>query len=224
MGVTETVIKGDQLASYPSLRALIKGETPDEVRVESYDRAGRTARGRTRARAQALQLLFQAEALGVSVDSLLDSHTELLSQPPLDPFAAELARGCFASIAAIDLALRDAADNWTLDRMPAMDRSLLRLAIYEMRVMPGDDVPADAVVIDEAVEIAKAYGTEESPKFVNGVLGRIAREVPSDPDAQGGVMDRFRASIVAAAAEAAVSAGDEAAESNEALASDESGE
>lgn len=60
--------------------------------------------------------------------------------------------------------------------MPSADRNLLRIAVYEMRLLSGDDPVEDAVVINEAVEIAKAYGTDESARFVNGVLGRIARE------------------------------------------------
>lgn len=129
-------------------------------------------RGRTLARSQALQLLFQAEALGVSVETVL-AGDYLISKGPLHPYAAELARGCSENMLRIDAALRAVSQNWALSRMPGADRNLLRLAVYEMRFAP--EKVEDAVVINEAVEIAKAYGTDDSAAFVNGVLGRIAR-------------------------------------------------
>ena len=130
-------------------------------------------RGRTLARSQALQLLFQAEALDQSVERVLEGDY-LISKGPLDPFATDLARGCYANRTRIDAALRAVAQNWSLERMPGADRNLLRLATYELRFEVVDKLD-DAVVINEAVEIAKAYGTDESAKFVNGVLGKIAR-------------------------------------------------
>ena len=130
-------------------------------------------RGRTLARSQALQLLFQAEVLGKTVDEVLESDY-LVSKGPLNPYAVELARGCYRDRDAIDARLEDAAENWSLTRMPGTDRNLLRLAVYEMTSV--EDLPSAAVAINEAVEIAKAYGTDESARFVNGVLGRIARE------------------------------------------------
>ena len=77
--------------------------------------------------------------------------------------------------------------NWSLYRMPGTDRNLLRLAVYEMRFLTGDAAIDDAVIINEAVEIAKAYGTDESSRFVNGVLGRISRmeTLPEPPVEQG---------------------------------------
>ncbi|AEB07101.1 NusB antitermination factor [Coriobacterium glomerans PW2] len=129
-------------------------------------------RGRTLARSQALQLLFQAEALMCSLDEVLEGDY-LLSQGPLEPYALELVRGCYAHLDRIDSALCAVSQNWELSRMPGSDRNLLRLAIYEMRL--ADEPIEDAVVINEAVEIAKAYGTDESAGFVNGVLGEISR-------------------------------------------------
>lgn len=130
-------------------------------------------RGRTLARSQALQLLFQAEVLDQAVDEVLAGEY-LLSKGPLDSYAVELARGCYAVRDAIDAKLEAASENWTLARMPGTDRNLLRLAVYEMTSV--EDLPSVAVAINEAVEIAKAYGTDESARFVNGVLGRIARD------------------------------------------------
>lgn len=130
-------------------------------------------RGRTLARSQALQLLFQAEILHRSVDEVL-AGDYLLSKGPLAPYAAELARGCYDHIDEIDRGLRRVSENWALERMPGPDRNLLRLAVYELRFSP--EHVDDAVVINEAVEIAKAYGTDESASFVNGVLGRVVRD------------------------------------------------
>ncbi len=130
-------------------------------------------RGRTLARSQALQLLFQAEVLGQTVDEVL-AGDYLLSKGPLDPYAVELARGCYQERDVIDARLAAASENWRLERMPGTDRNLLRLAVYEMTSV--EDLPSVAVAINEAVEIAKAYGTDESARFVNGVLGRIARD------------------------------------------------
>ena len=130
-------------------------------------------RGRTLARSQALQILFQAEALDKPVDQVLDGDF-LLSKGPLHEYAEKLARGCYANLDRIDNALHEVSDNWSLYRMPSADRNLLRIAVYEMRLQTDDPID-DAVVINEAVEVAKAYGTDESARFVNGVLGRIAR-------------------------------------------------
>ena len=105
-------------------------------------------------------------------DYLLARASEEAS--PLVPYAAELARGCYAHIGEIDRGLARVSENWALDRMPGSDRNLLRLAVYELRFSP--EHVGDAVVINEAVEIAKAYGTDESASFVNGVLGRVVRD------------------------------------------------
>ena len=143
-------------------------------------------RGRTLARSQALQILFQAEALDLSVDTVL-AGDYLISKGPLDAYAVELARGCHDNIDRIDYALKSVSMNWSLYRMPGTDRNLLRLAVYEMRFLTGDAAIDDAVIINEAVEIAKAYGTDESSRFVNGVLGRISRmeTLPEPPVEQG---------------------------------------
>ncbi len=139
-------------------------------------------RGRTLARSQALQIIFQAEALDLSVDDVL-AGDYLISKGPLDAYAIELARGCHGNIDRIDYALRSVSQNWSLYRMPGTDRNLLRLAVYEMCLLGDGSAVDDAVVINEAVEIAKAYGTDESARFVNGVLGRISRleELPVPP-------------------------------------------
>ena len=128
--------------------------------------------GRTLARGQALQLLFQAEALGISVEQVL-AGDYALSQGPLDDYAERLARGASACLPELDRIVGDASARWEVSRMPSVDRNLLRVATYELLNVP--EVPV-AVTIDESVELAKAFGTDDSAGFVNGVLGRIARE------------------------------------------------
>ncbi len=129
-------------------------------------------RGRTLARSQALQLLFQAEVLGKTVDEVIEGDY-LISKGPLNGYACQLARGCYENLDEIDALISSVSTKWPLSRMPGTDRNLLRLATYEMTHV--DDLPSVAVAINEAVEIAKAYGTDESARFVNGVLGHIAR-------------------------------------------------
>ena len=171
-------------------------------------------RGRTLARSQALQLLFQAEQLDRQLDEVLEGDY-LISKGPLDPYAVELCQGAYDNIDRIDAALRAVSRNWTLERMPGADRNLLRIAVYEMRFLTDDEVD-DAVVINEAVEIAKAYGTDDSATFVNGVLGRIARsqELPGEEEYQQILEEDKKheeavAAELAAAAEAVKAAQDE---------------
>jgi N utilization substance protein B len=139
--------------------------------------------GRTLSRSQALQILFQADATGRTVDDVL-SGDYAITQGPLDPYAESLARGCGSMMPRLDETIAAASQNWSMSRMPSVDRSLLRLAAYEMLAEPDVDV---AVAISESVELAKAYGTDDSPKFVNGVLGGIARGLDADvrPPAEG---------------------------------------
>jgi N utilization substance protein B len=134
--------------------------------------------GRTLARSQALQLLFQAEASGRTVDEIL-SGDYALSEGPLDPFGEDLARGCSGMLDALDPVIESVSKNWSLSRMPAVDRNLLRLATYELVAM--DDV-AVAVTCNEYVRLARAYGTDESSRFVNGILGRISRDMDAGID------------------------------------------
>lgn len=153
-------------------------------------------RGRTRARSQALQILFQAEALDLPVDEVL-AGDYLLSKGPLMEYAEQLARGCYAKLDIVDSCLAAVSENWSLYRMPAADRALLRIAVYELRCDDTDDKIEDAVVINEAVELAKAFGTDDSSRFVNGVLGRIAK-----------ILDEEKAEEKAASASAAAREGE----------------
>jgi N utilization substance protein B len=123
---------------------------------------------RRQARERALGLLYEAEAKDISTD-------ELLAELPLapDPYAGTLVEGVGRNIEEIDGWLARLSHDWAVDRMPAVDRALLRMAAYELLHEPG--VPVGAV-IDEAVELAKSYSTEGSGRFVNGVLSKLAAE------------------------------------------------
>ena len=134
--------------------------------------------GRTLARSQALQLLFQAEANGRTVEEVL-SDEYALSDGPLDPYAEQLALGADALRHDLDLVISTRSAAWSVSRMPAVDRNLLRLALYEM--LEIDDV-AVPVTIDECVELAKVYGTDDSYRFVNGLLGRVSDDIDAGVD------------------------------------------
>ena len=133
--------------------------------------------GRTRARSQALQLLFQAEATERSVEDVLANGFVLGDDGPLDEYGRTLALGADAMCDELDLLIGRFSTNWSVDRMASVDRNLLRLAVYEM--LKEDEV-ALAVTIDESVELAKAFGTDESPRFINGLLGRVAHEIEGE--------------------------------------------
>jgi N utilization substance protein B len=124
---------------------------------------------RREARERALSLLYEAESKGVSPAAVLG---ELPVAP--DPFAATLVAGVGERAPQIDRLIEKHAIGWALDRMPAVDRAILRLAVYELLDLA--DVPT-AVVLSEAVELAGAYSTDESSRFVNGVLASVAAEV-----------------------------------------------
>lgn len=122
---------------------------------------------RSKARKRAVDVLFEAEQRGVPAEQVLAQRHERGS---LNPYVDTLVGGVVEHQARIDELLRTYSVDWPLERMPAVDRSVLRVAVFEM--LWCDDVP-DAVAIDEAVELVKDLSTDESPSFVNGVLGRV---------------------------------------------------
>jgi N utilization substance protein B len=124
---------------------------------------------RREARERAFSLLYEAEAKSQGADSLL-------AEQPVAPdaYVTDLVNGVAGRAAEIDGLISTYAKGWAIDRMPAVDRALLRLAIFEL--LGEADVPV-AVVIDEAVELAKRYSTDDSGRFINGILSRIAKEV-----------------------------------------------
>lgn len=133
---------------------------------------------RRRGRELALQMLYQYELAGIPPDEVSASLEELQQAPEAaQQFALELVRGVVANLAAIDACIAAQADNWRLDRMAAVDRNVLRLALFELLFQRDTPPP---VVIDEAVEIAKRFGSEKSGQFVNGVLdGALHRHAAS---------------------------------------------
>jgi len=127
---------------------------------------------RSKARKRAVDLIYEADLRGADPVSTLAERVAL-ADPPISDYTIELIEGITEHRAAIDQLLREYSEGWTLDRMPGVDRGILRIGLYEL--LWRDDVP-DAVAIDEAVELAKLLSTDESPKFVNGILGRVLRD------------------------------------------------
>lgn len=131
---------------------------------------------RSKARKRALDVLFEADLRGRDAVETLSEWTAR-NDPPVQDYARLLVTGVAGHRADIDAMLTSYAGDWPLERMPSVDRTILRLATYELLHCP--DVP-DAVVIDEAVELAKSLSTDESPSFVNGVLAKVLAAKPSD--------------------------------------------
>lgn len=130
---------------------------------------------RTKARKRALDVLYEADVRGADpVDILRDRLVR--ADPPVPEYAVTLVEGVAARRTRIDELVATYAVGWTLDRMPAVDRNLLRLGVYEL--LWADDVP-DAVAVSEAVALARDLSTDESPRFVNGLLSRLLDLKPS---------------------------------------------
>jgi transcription antitermination protein NusB len=130
---------------------------------------------RSKARKRALDVLFEAELRQVPVLDLL-AERMTLGSPPVPEYAARLVRGVASHQEQIDTLIAQNAVDWTLDRMPAVDRNILRLGVYEL--LWADDVP-DGVAISEAVLLARDLSTDASPAFVNGLLSKIMELKPS---------------------------------------------
>jgi len=130
---------------------------------------------RRRARQRALQILFLWDARRQPVDEAIDAYYDSLywEEPPeRDVFVRSLVSGTVEHLAEVDEQIAKHAEHWRMERMPAVDRNILRMAVYEM--MRGD-TPV-AVTIDEALELARKFSGEESVLFVNGVLDAIHRD------------------------------------------------
>ena len=132
---------------------------------------------RSKARKRAVDVLFEADQRGMAPLELLAARiAESGTQTSLPQYSVELVEGVISRQEQIDELIATYAHGWTLARMPAVDRAVVRLGIWE--VLFADDVP-DAVAVDEAVELARALSTDESPTFVNGLLGRIVDLKPT---------------------------------------------
>jgi N utilization substance protein B len=137
---------------------------------------------RSKARKRALDILFEAELRGLPTLELL-SERQSVGEVPVHPYAAELVRGVASHSERIDELISWNLVDWTMERMPAVDRNILRIGVYEL--LWADDVP-DGVAISEAVTLAQDLSTDNSPTFVNGLLARIKSEKPTlslDPEA-----------------------------------------
>ena len=132
---------------------------------------------RSKARKRALDLLFASEVRGRSaIDALDEEIGDASSEPggrPVADYTSVLVRGVSEHQPRIDELLATYAQGWTLDRMPSVDRNVLRLGVFE--VLYVDDVP-DAVAVSEALQLVRDLSTDDSPGFVNGVLGNIVRD------------------------------------------------
>ena len=143
---------------------------------------------RSTARKRALDILYEAEIRGMPVLDLLAERSTAerspdgTGPPPVSSYAAELVRGVQAHRDRIDELLAEHSQGWALNRMPAVDRNILRIGVYELLWAPG--VP-DGVVISEAVLLARELSTDDSPAFVNGLLARLLElkpELEATPD------------------------------------------
>jgi N utilization substance protein B len=126
---------------------------------------------RSKARKRAVDVLYAAAVRDADPVTLLLERNEVADQPAPNDYATTLVEGVVAHRERIDELLTEHAEGWTLDRMPFVDVAVLRLGVYEL--LWASDVP-DPVAIDEAVQLAQSLSTDDSPRFVNGVLGRLA--------------------------------------------------
>ena len=130
---------------------------------------------RRKAREHALQILFQLDVGKDRPSALMLKHfwTEYNPDEEIKAFAEEIVKGTYKHLSGIDQLIRRCAKNWSLDRMAVVDRNVMRMAVYE--ILYRMEIPT-SVTINEAIEIAKKFGTDESGAFVNGILDRVARE------------------------------------------------
>lgn len=128
---------------------------------------------RRKARELALQMLFQHDVAGNDPDDIIETFEDIQRvRPNIREFAIRVFRGTLEKQTDIDKIVVEQAENWRLSRMPVVDRNLIRMAIYEMMYL--DETPK-LVILDEAIEIAKRFGTEKSSQFINGILDGVLK-------------------------------------------------
>jgi transcription antitermination protein NusB len=153
----------------------------------------RPVKGRHQARKRAVDLLFEGEARNLSPVEVVEVRTALAESNPdvasLHPYTVAVARGVSEHLPHIDELISSHLQGWTLDRLPAVDRAILRVAVWEL--LYADDVP-EPVAVDEAVQLAKELSTDDSPGFVNGVLGHVMLVTPQIRAAAKAVQDSVR--------------------------------
>jgi transcription antitermination protein NusB len=152
----------------PDHRASRAG-APDDLGAELPQLGARTS-----ARQRALEVLYQADLLEQPISTVLARELNDPQAQRPDRYTVELASGVERRMDEVDERIEAAAERWSIDRMPLVDRNLLRLATFEL--LSSTDVPT-AVILDEAIKLAKLLSTQDSSRFINGVLGRIARDV-----------------------------------------------
>jgi N utilization substance protein B len=131
---------------------------------------------RRKSREIAIQILYQLEINEADIEDAVDTYWDAY-QPSRDlkEFSSHILHGVFMHHGEIDTIISKTSNHWSLRRMPAVDRSILRAAIFEILYCP--DIPLK-VTIDEAIELAKKFGTEKSSAFVNGILDKVAHQLP----------------------------------------------
>ena len=130
---------------------------------------------RSKARNRALDILFEAEQRSASAFDVLRARREKTDQI-INPYTVDIIEGVVSLQPTIDEFLETYSQGWTLERMPSVDRVILRIGTWEL--LYNDDVP-DGVAVSEAVALAKTLSTDESPSFINGLLGRLQQLKPS---------------------------------------------
>ena len=139
---------------------------------------------RRKARELALQMLFQHDMSGNATEQIIDTFEELQkSKPNTREFAVKIFRGTIEHMPDIDEKIQNQAENWRLSRMAAVDRNIIRMSVYEF--LHENDTPK-LVIIDEAIEIAKKYGTQKSSQFINGILDGILKRYNLGGDEERG--------------------------------------
>ncbi len=128
---------------------------------------------RRKARKRALDVLYEADLRDLAPGAVLTTYLDRIAQPRPDhmDYTVGLVEGVAKHLDRIDELIASYAEGWTIERMPVVDRNLARIAVYELLYLPEID---DAVAISEAVELARQMSTDDSPRFLNGILGRIA--------------------------------------------------
>lgn len=131
---------------------------------------------RRKAREIALQALFQFDFTKNDDENLIEmliKETKGLNQQSI-LFTREIIKGTIANLEAIDATIKTVSNDWKIERMAAVDRNIVRMAVYELKFNSEDTAPK--IIINEAIEIAKIFGSDESSRFVNGILGALTKK------------------------------------------------
>ncbi len=132
-------------------------------------------RKRSKARESVLQILYQIDVTGDPVDTVLNQYWHTRSRnPEVVDFANEIIKGTIEHLSEIDAIISQHSESWEISKMPIIDRNILRFAIYE--ILYVEDIPPK-VTINEAIEIAKRYGTKDSSSFINGILDQVMNDL-----------------------------------------------